>query len=68
MNYAERINTALDKLPNDIALAVSRDVDKRISDWLSGDGHKEDDPYILQQVRFVENVAKTYGREVDANR
>lgn len=66
MNYAERIHAALDKLPNDIVLAVSRDVDKRISDWLSGDGHKEDDPYILQQVRFAENAAQRYGREVDA--
>lgn len=65
MSYVKRIHAALDKLPNDIALAVSRDVDKRISDWLSVEGHKEEDSYILQQVRFVENAAKRYGRKVD---
>ncbi|API89416.1 hypothetical protein BKP56_09180 [Marinilactibacillus sp. 15R] len=61
MTYEERIQAALDKMPNDVAW----DIDKRISDWLSGDGHKSDDPYIYQQVRFAENAAKQY-EEVDA--
>lgn len=63
MTYAERISKALDKLPNEISLKVATDIDKRISDWLSGDGHKADDPYIFQQVRFAENVAKVYEKK-----
>lgn len=65
MTYEERIQAALNKMPNEVALAVAKDIDKRISDWLSGDGHKPDDPYIYQQVRFAENAAKQY-EEVDA--
>lgn len=66
MSYSERLSNALDKLPDSLALAVSQDVDKRISDWLAVEGHKEDDPYILQQVRFAENVVKRYEKAVDA--
>ncbi|MEC6747350.1 hypothetical protein VXN63_02265 [Marinilactibacillus sp. XAAS-LB27] len=66
MSYSERLSNALDKLPDSLALAVSQDVDKRISDWLAVEGHKENDPYILQQVRFAENVVKRYEKAVDA--
>lgn len=60
MSYEERINAALDKLPDHIALLVAQDVNKRITDWLSGDGHKADDPYVWQQVRFAENAVRIY--------
>lgn len=57
-SYADRISDGLSKLPLGIVGAVATDVDKRIVDWLSGEGHRPDDPYILQQVKFVENTVK----------
>lgn len=38
------------------------DIDKRIADWLASGG-KEDDPYIKQQFRYVENVVNLALRE-----
>lgn len=60
MGASERIVKALEHVPNDIALKVTMDIDKRLSDWFSSGG-KEDHPYIDQQVRFAENIGKRYG-------
>lgn len=62
MDYVDRIHVASTKLPNHVAVIVLTDVDSRITDWLSSGG-KEDDPYIEQQVRYVENVALAYKGE-----
>lgn len=62
MNYFERISIALDKLPNEIALKVGTDIDKRIADWLSTGG-KEDDGYIMQQVIYAESVVVVYEKK-----
>lgn len=64
MNYSERISAAINKLPSNLALKVGMDIDKRISDWLSAGG-KEEDPYIFQQVRFAENAATAYQKEMN---
>lgn len=37
---------------------VLEDVNKRITDWLAAGGN-EHDPYIYQQLRYVERVVKT---------
>ncbi|HLR58870.1 MAG TPA: hypothetical protein VK094_00130 [Pseudogracilibacillus sp.] len=41
------------KLP----LEVKIDVSKRVGDWLSSGGN-EDDPYIYQQLHFIEQVIR----------
>lgn len=64
MTIQERINNAASSLPNEIAIIVLADVDKRISDWKASGG-KDTDPYIEQQAKYVENMAKQYG--VDSN-
>lgn len=60
MTIQERITNAASSLPNEIAIIVLSDVDKRISDWMSSGG-KATDPYIEQQARYVEKMAKKYG-------
>lgn len=55
----KRIEEALSKVPNEVSLLVLTDINKRITDWLSSGG-KEEDPYIEQQVRYAENIAKAY--------
>lgn len=62
MNYSERISKAISKLPNDVAVKVGTDIDKRISDWLTAGG-KEDDSYIMQQVIYAESAAKVYEKK-----
>lgn len=64
MSIQERISNAASSLPNEIAIIVLEDVDKRIADWKASGG-KDEDPYIEQQARYVENMAKQYG--VDSN-
>lgn len=49
----ERLSELSPKVP----IAVLQDVDKRITDWLAHGG-KESDPYIEQQIRYMENVAE----------
>ncbi|MFL2133035.1 DUF6877 family protein [Desemzia sp. FAM 23990] len=61
MSYAADILSALKNVPNDISIKVLADINQRINDWLASGG-KDDDPYIMQQVRFAENVAKRFGR------
>lgn len=63
MSCASEILKALEGVPNDISIKVLADVNQRINDWLASGG-KDDDPYIQQQVRFAENVAKRFGRGV----
>ncbi|MCI3027712.1 hypothetical protein LMF32_00990 [Desemzia sp. C1] len=63
MSYAAEILSALENVPNDISIKVLADVNQRINDWLASGG-KDDDPYIQQQVRFAENVAKSYERRM----
>ncbi|MEH7459599.1 DUF6877 family protein [Bacillus sp. JJ1127] len=52
MSYLDCISQLAPKLPR----AVLEDVSNRIKDWIVSDG-KEDNPYIEQQLRFVERVA-----------
>lgn len=44
------------ELAPQIPIDVLEDVTNRIKDWIVSGG-KEDDPYIEQQLRFVERVA-----------
>lgn len=62
MNYSERISKSISKLPNDVAIKVGTDIDKRITDWLAAGG-KEDDGYIMQQVIYAESAANVYTRK-----
>lgn len=62
MNYFDRISTALNKLPDNVAIKIGTDIDKRISDWLAAGG-KEDDGYIMQQVIYAESAANVYTRK-----
>lgn len=50
-NYLEEFTEIAHKLP----LAVLRDVDSRIKDWLLSGG-KESDEYIGQQLRYAKAV------------
>lgn len=59
MTIQERISEAASHIPGNIALVVLTDVDKRISDWKASGG-KDDDPYMEQQARYVENVADVF--------
>ncbi|RAS92101.1 hypothetical protein A6E21_22240 [Bacillus cereus] len=52
MSYMDRITELALQIPID----VLEDVTNRIKDWIVSGG-KEDDPYIEQQLRFVERVA-----------
>lgn len=59
-NYATEITEALSNVPNEIALIVLTDVDKRISDWLASGG----DPnarYIQQQVNYAKRMSERFG-------
>ncbi|MGK9485127.1 DUF6877 family protein [Bacillus tropicus] len=52
MSYMDCITELAPQIPID----VLEDVTNRIKDWIVSGG-KEDDPYIEQQLRFVERVA-----------
>lgn len=60
MDYT-RLSKAINKMPDEVAVQVLSDVDKRISDWLASGG-SEEDPYIEQQVRYAEEVANIYDK------
>lgn len=62
MNYFDRISTALNKLPNDVAIKIGTDIDKRVADWLAAGG-KEEDGYIIQQVIYAESAANVYEKK-----
>lgn len=62
MSYAADILSALENVSNDISIKVLADVNQRINDWLASGG-EDDDPYIKQQVRFAENIAKRFAKE-----
>lgn len=53
MNPIYEINKLADQLP----LPVVQDLHKRIADWLAGGGNY-DDPYMYQQLRYAQNVAR----------
>lgn len=59
MSPEERILQATSNLPREIALKVLMDVNQRISDWRTSGGSDED-AYIDQQIRYVENVVAAY--------
>ncbi|WP_242266107.1 MULTISPECIES: DUF6877 family protein [unclassified Bacillus cereus group] len=52
MSYIDRIAELAPQVP----VVVLEDVMNRITDWIVSGG-KEDDPYIEQQLKFVERVA-----------
>ncbi|MEC3018125.1 hypothetical protein P9Z80_12610 [Bacillus cereus] len=58
MTYLEQINRLASQLP----LVVLQDINQRIGDWLATGGN-ENDPYIGQQLRFVENYLNVRGME-----
>lgn len=62
MSYLERINVALEQVPGHIRLPVLTDIHNRITDWMSSGGDANA-PYIEQQVRYAENIAKYYKGE-----
>lgn len=45
------------KISNQLPLAVLKDVEQRVGDWLASGG-KETDPYIEQQLRFARRFVK----------
>lgn len=45
------------EIAHQLPLVVLQDINKRITDWLSGGG-KEDHPYIEQQLRFARKFIK----------
>ncbi|WP_198160039.1 MULTISPECIES: DUF6877 family protein [unclassified Sporosarcina] len=53
MNPIYEINRLADQLP----LPIVQDLHQRIADWLSSGGNY-DDPYMFQQLRYAENVAR----------
>ena len=53
MNYIDRITELAPQVP----AVVLEDVMNRIKDWIVSGG-KEDDPYIEQQLRFMERVVR----------
>ncbi|MDA2358075.1 hypothetical protein PDN49_25350 [Bacillus cereus] len=59
MDYIKRITELAPRVP----AIVLEDVMNRIKDWIVSGG-REDDPYIEQQLRFVERVAAR-GKEHD---
>lgn len=56
----------IEKIAHQLPLVVLQDINKRITDWLSGGG-KEDHPYIEQQLRFAQNFIKRE-EELNGNR
>lgn len=62
MSYDKEIVKALENVPNDISLPVLMDINKRITDWLSGGG-SPDASYIMQQVKYAQNIGKRFGVE-----
>lgn len=58
-----KINSILDISKYDVPVTVLQDVDKRISDWLSSGG-SEEDPYIKQQLKYIECVINTMRGEI----
>lgn len=64
MSYEKEIVKALENVPNDIALPVLMDINKRITDWLSGGG-SPDASYIMQQVRYAQNIGKAFEERKD---
>lgn len=42
-----------------IPIEALQDIDKRIADWLSSGG-KENDPYIKQKFRYVQNIINRF--------
>lgn len=60
MGYTEDIVKALEDVPNPMKVTVLMDINNRVTDWM-GTGGKEDDPYIQQQVRYAENIGKSFG-------
>lgn len=47
----------LSKLAMHLPIEVLEDINKRIGDWIMGGGD-HDDPYVWQQVRYAQHVAK----------
>ena len=62
MGPEQKILNAIRDLPRELQLKVLMDVQKRITDWRVSGG-KDDDVYIDQQIRYAENVAKSYAKK-----
>ncbi|HGM1518742.1 TPA: DUF6877 family protein, partial [Clostridioides difficile] len=57
INNIQQLNDALNKY--DIPFGILSDVDRRICDWMATGGN-EDDAYIKQQYRYVENFINRF--------
>ena len=47
----------IEELINEMPLPVLKDIQQRLTDWASSGG-KDDDPYVEQQLRYLQNVSK----------
>ena len=52
----------IEELINEMPLPVLKDIQQRLTDWASSGG-KEDDPYVEQQLRYLQNVSKAIKRK-----
>ncbi len=57
INNIQQLNDALNKY--NIPFDILSDVDRRICDWMATGGN-EDDAYIKQQYRYVENFINLF--------
>lgn len=57
INNIQQLNDALNKY--NIPFDILSDVDRRICDWMDTGGN-EDDAYIKQQYRYVENFINLF--------
>lgn len=52
----------IEELINEMPLPVLKDIQQRLTDWASSGG-KDDDPYVEQQLRYLQNVSKAIKRK-----
>ncbi|HFL3696506.1 TPA: DUF6877 family protein [Clostridioides difficile] len=57
INNIQQLNDALNKY--NIPFSVLNDVDRRITNWFA-DGGNENDAYIKQQYRYIENFINRF--------
>ncbi|WP_131042968.1 DUF6877 family protein [Clostridioides difficile] len=57
INNIQQLNDALNKY--NIPFSVLNDVDRRITNWFA-DGGNENDTYIKQQYRYIENFINMF--------
>ncbi|MEK3935335.1 DUF6877 family protein [Sporosarcina sp. FSL W7-1349] len=56
MNQIQEISKLSDRIP----IEALQNIHSRVTDWLAGVGN-HDDPYIHQQLRYAQNLARSEG-------